>query len=878
MTYPPINPSKLRPPALPPVTIARPSLMQLLQSSAERGCLLSLVSAPLGYGKSTLLAQYAASLQAPWAWLRCDASDNQPLSLLAHLSQALQLPVPARALTPGDAPQLWAALLTHLEQRRDGLTLILDDLHLLRAPSACRYLDELLRFAPAGLRLLAASRGLPRLAFSHLRRDQRLLLLEAGDLALDSAEIGELANARGLDLDSDVIYQLRASSEGWISGVLFGLAAFADQARPGLRAIGRQTSTQVARFLDEELLRGLPPALLGFLERTSVVSAFDVELAARLSGQGDAAQMIRHLLRADLFLQQCADEHLSYRYHPALRRTCYQRIRQRDPQALLRLHRQAADWLLEQRRYSEAIYQLGRAHDYNALFAAVERHSFDLLREGKVDAIVDFLADLPGAAGDHLSLAITEASTVIATNDVQRACNCLLRLQRLLRQQQQPQHRPERVYQTLAFLRSRLAVLGGNLSHGVQLVGNALQRYPQPTAASAVLLFNRASCHFALGRLGDARDDAEQALGELEALGFRGYTNSLHLLLGQIELARGQTEAAARRFRGLDQGSPSNAPRSFYAVYQHLGMGLALLQQNRLEQAGQCFDQAEAIALDVVHCAALPWVLHCKAGLLAARGERAQARAAWDETRRLARQYQLFALYRLAGAWRARLAVGEHDQDFILLWLEEWHWCRRHYGVELQPEEWLAYAWVQRHLGQHASAASIAANLQELARSEGNHLLQVDLHLLQASLNQGSPEARRESLEQALQLAIHHGFGQLLHHEGRALGEALRALVDPQLRRQQGLPPLLPRDQLQPLLRELFASAGKPQALPEALTRREQDVLRRMASGQGNQQIADGLFISLSTVKTHINNLFRKLDASDRDTALQVARAARLLD
>ncbi|MCY1530997.1 HTH-type transcriptional regulator MalT [compost metagenome] len=186
---------------------------------------------------------------------------------------------------------------------------------------------------------------------------------------------------------------------------------------------------------------------------------------------------------------------------------------------------------------------------------------------------------------------------------------------------------------------------------------------------------------------------------------------------------------------------------------------------------------------------------------------------------------------------------------------------------------------MQRHLGQHDLAARLAGNLLEWAQNEGNALLQLDAHLLGATLrlDRGQRDEAQASLEQALQLAIQHGLGQWLHYEGRDLGEALRPLLNPQQRRQLDLPPLPPREQLGPLLRGL-ASEGEPQALLEPLTRREQDVLRRMARGQGNQQIADGLFISLSTVKTHINNLFRKLDVSDREAALQAARALKLLD
>jgi LuxR family maltose regulon positive regulatory protein len=222
----------------------------------------------------------------------------------------------------------------------------------------------------------------------------------------------------------------------------------------------------------------------------------------------------------------------------------------------------------------------------------------------------------------------------------------------------------------------------------------------------------------------------------------------------------------------------------------------------------------------------------------------------------------------------------ERDQDFILAWLKEWHWCQRHYGEDLMPDEWLAYAWVQRHLGQPAVARQILADLREQAEAEHNRRLQLDLWLLDAALqrDRGEQNAALACLDEALQLAAGHGFGQLLHHEGRELTELFRQLLQPAVRRQAGLErPLPPREQLERLLAGL-GSEGAAHPLLEPLTRRELDVLRRMARGQSNQQLADGLFVSLSTVKTHINNLFRKLDVSDRDGALRVARELHLLD
>lgn len=883
MPSPTLSPSKLRPPVLPGATIARPQLLQLLREAAEQDCLLSLLSAPLGYGKSTLLAHYVAGLNTPWGWLRCDAGDNRPLALLLHLHQAVGLAQPERALAPGDEERLWASIVARLEQHSAGFTLILDDLHQLRAGSACRYLETLLRHPPAGLHLLAASEGLPHLALGHLRRDRRLQVLDTRHLALDSNEIQALAAARDQALGNNMPYCLRANSEGWISGVLLELAAHEERPQAQLQSAALRTDQAlVAQFFEEEVLRPLPPDLRRFLESLSVVNACDARLAACLSGRTDCEELLRRMLRQGLFIQQCGVDGLQYRLHSQLRQTLYHGLQRRAPEKLEQLHRQAADWLLQQHCYAEATYQLGRARDFNALLAAIDRHSFDLLREGKIDAMVDLLTDVPGQnIEDHFTLAITEASTLIVTNDIKRAAQCLVRLQRLLRNQAIPPRRAERAHQTLGFLRSRLAFLGGNFAHGIALVDQTLQHYAKVNAATAVLLFNRACCQYALGRLHEARRDAEQALAEIEALNFSGYINLLHLHLGLIELAQGELIRADERFAALAQVVPTGISHDFYDLFEHLGKGIVLLQQHQLPQAARRLAQAEAIALGFPHCSGLPWVLHYQALCLSAQGDLPGARARWEETRRLARTFKLFALYRQASAWRARLAVSERDQDFILGWLQEWHWCNRRYDGRLSPDEWLAYAWVQRHLGQYATTRRIAGELRVQATAEDNQQLSIDLHLLEATLylDEADRKAALHSLDAALRLAARHGPGQLLQLEGRELSELFRQLISPPVRRQFGLElPLPPREQITELLRGLAVHSPSAQPLPEPLTRREQDVLRRMASGQANQQISDGLYISLSTVKTHINNLFRKLDATDREGALQAARKLKLLD
>ncbi|WP_236237023.1 LuxR C-terminal-related transcriptional regulator [Pseudomonas faucium] len=881
MHRPTLKPNQLRPPAEPPKGVLRARLLDQLATSLGAGGVV-LLQAPLGYGKSTLLGQFARRQAEPWAWLRLTRAENQPLTLLLHLHAALQLPAEQRDTQPADA--LWSLILADLEARQAPLTLLLDDLHLLTAAPAWHYLDTLLHHPPAALRLVAASEGPPSLPLAHLRRDGRLSVLGARELALDSEETQQLALAREAHLGSDALYQLRAGSEGWPSGVLFWLEAYREallgtgQAPADLRPITRQAYAHARQFLEEECLQRLPMPLRAFLEHTAVAQVFDAGLARELAAKADVPAALRQLQRLDLIIEVPQGSHAEYRYHPALRNGLYQRLEQRDPQQLRQLHRQAADWLLGQRRYTEAIYQFGRARDLDAVLSIVDRHGFELLREGKVNTLVDVLDEVAGHTGnDSFTLAVTEASTVMVTNDMAQACQCLRQLYALQRRQAVPRH-PERVQQTVMFLRSRLAYLGGNLGHALALAARALQAFPQHNAARSVLYFDRANCLAALGQLPQAHAEASRALRELQGFGLSGYTNLLHLLLAQIELAQGANDAAWERLQGMAEVPATGSSGRFYELFRHLGKGLALLQANRLTPARHALAQAEVLALGFPHSAALPWVFHHQACLHWALGETGQAKARWMEVRRLARQYRLFTLYRQAGAWLARLALRDNDQDYLPDWLDQWHWCRRQYGEQLLPEEWLAYAWVQRHLGQRDKARQIQQALQAQAQAQGNHRLLLDALLLAAALQQDQDDALL-SLEQALQLACAQGLGQLLQYEGDASLEALRQLLLPAVRERLGLTAPAPsRQQLDALFRPLLASRENAEgALLVPLSRRELEVLQRMARGQNNGQIAEAMFISLSTVKTHINNLFRKLDVADRDSALCAARELQLL-
>ena len=878
----PIDTSKFRPKALPRTLIPRPRAMGQIVAALAEDTALMLLCAPLGYGKSVLMSQLLEQLGASQGFYRIDRSDNEPIHFLGHLYQLLL----KRGLPDAmDKDQAWAAIRSHLDSLTSVYTLCIDDLHLLRSPRVLGFLEALLHHPPRQLRIVAASEGLPALGLSHLRRDHRLRMLGPRELALDGEETQQVLLAQGVALEPAFVYRLQAGSEGWISGVLFWCSAYRDLHTVGSQGERLQQAIhasyqQIALFIEEELLRRLPQGLVRFIECTSVVGAFDLELATVLTGDPQAEVLLRKLLQLDLFIEELVGERLRYQYHPALRLTAQQRLRRRNADRLLQLHQQAADWLLANAFYAQAVYQYGRAKNTQALFHTVEQHTFDLLREGEINAIVDFLGHaLRDSESDHLNLAMTEASTLIVTNDIERTRACIGALKRL---SGKPVHyRLDRVMQTIAFLRSHLAWLGGNLRHGVEVASIALERYPAANAATAILHANSAGCLAALGRLSDAQRQNDEALSQLSTLGFKGYTHRLHLQAAEIELAQGKTEQARQRFfEGALEHVTGKVSGNFYDAFLHLGQGLVLMQRNALSAASISLAKAEKIAMDFPHSAALALIFHHQACLFDALGDCARAVARWDEARRLAKAFGQWRVYRLAGAWRVRHAVRHGDQEFLLAWLKEWHWCKQQYAEDVQPDEILAYAWVQRHLGQRAVVVKQLQALNELAEEQQHRKLKLDLLLLEASmaLDQSDQRKAMHLLDDAVALACEFELGHLLHFEGAALSDLFQQLIASQARKQYELQRELPSpQQLQRLMPSLLRPVQAAHRLAEPVTRREREVLQRMARGQGNAQIAESLFVSLSTVKTHINNLFRKLEVNDRDEALRKARSVGLL-
>jgi len=346
--------SKLRPARVQPAVVVREALVDRLLHTAEP---FVLVEAPAGYGKSTLLAQWAAAVEQPSAWLQLDASENDPLVLLRYLTAALG---PVATIDPA-LPELLDLRAPPVEERiLPGLAaavaaaspflFVLDDGHLLHNETCWRYVAVLLDQVPDGAHVAIGTRQEPPLALARLRAAGRLAILRIEDLRMARAEAGALLEALGCTVDEGGLDGLVEATEGWPIGLsLAGLASKnrdACDAAPTADALRRVHGDQhdIAAYLTSEVLGRQPPSAREFMMQTAILDQLSGPLCRAVTGRDDAHVLLTGLMRKNLFVVALDDRDEWYRYHHLFGELLRAELERERPADVRELHRRAAAW------------------------------------------------------------------------------------------------------------------------------------------------------------------------------------------------------------------------------------------------------------------------------------------------------------------------------------------------------------------------------------------------------------------------------------------------------------------------------------------------------------------------------------------------------
>jgi LuxR family maltose regulon positive regulatory protein len=845
---------------------------------------VTIISAPAGSGKTSLLRAWADRPGRPHrlavVQVQRDQRDAQQfwLALLGAVRQAsgTTRDQPPTGTPDFDGRAMVDRVLSELAEARGDITLVIDDLHELTSPDALAQLTRLLVNLPPNVHAILATRRDLRLRLQQLRLAGELAEIRAADLRFSERETRELLDASGIALSEAGAALLHQRTEGWAAGLRLAAISLADHPDPE-RFVAEFSGSDrtVAEYLIAEMLERQPDDVVDLLLRTSLLDRVNGELADLLTGHPGSEGILLELEDANAFVISLDPGRTWFRYHHLFADLLRLELRRTLPEEVPALHRRAAAWFAEQGQMAEAIRHTQAAGDWPEAARLLADHSFSLMLDGQTQTIQALLQAFPPGA-DHAELALVRAMVDVVQGRLDEAAAHLAVAETYA--ETAPSDRQRRFQVAIASLKLWLARRRGHLAGVTEQVtflaspvtGQSDEDIALDSDLRAVALMNLGIVE-AWSPLG--LEDAERHLQEGAALAREigrpylevgclaqlGFASRIHSLATARRRCQEAVALAARH--GWD-AEPIIAPALVTLVGLMILMGEfdegeRLLQ--RAEQAVQT-DTGPDIRL----------ILHMAAGMLhAGRGRLHQALAEFGAAEGL--QSQLAGLHTLASevtgwalATQARLGMMEQAHASLAVLDDE----RANSGEIGNARAVMCLA-----EGNPAGAlASVADVLDGSAPVIGDVTI-VETHLLAGLAHRqlGDQRAADQATERALALAEPErlvlpfamtGSQELLEALPRH-GTAHAALLTDILDVLHGA--------------SLTATDQTPSPPTEELSPGELRVLRYLPTNLSRPEIASELSVSVNTVNTHIRNIYAKLQASDRSSAVRRARELRLL-
>ncbi|MFE6746222.1 LuxR C-terminal-related transcriptional regulator [Kitasatospora purpeofusca] len=878
----PMLATRVRPPSPPAAAfLPRDRLLDRLDAAALGP--VTLVNGPAGAGKTLLVADWLARgrLPGPAAWLTLEPSDNQPGTFWAYVREALQTGVgglPAEVGAPARAEHVEPSLLLRLAAWINALprppVLVLDECEHLDNLRLAEQLHDLVRHTAGRLRLVLVGRSEPLLPLHRYRAAGELAEIRAGELALDRAETAAVLERHGLRVGPDAVGAVHHALSGWTAGVRL-LALAAQQAEDPGAYLGRIDAgpTALSDFLLAEVLRTQPAPTQDLLLRCSILGRVHPDLADALTGRRDGRRILERLHQDNAFTDALPDGW--YRLHPMFAGILRLHLRAAAPERVDELRVRAAQWLAGQGQYRPALDHAAEAGDW-ALAARLLVDEFalgELLAGRDATRLCALFARMPAA--EHSPAAeLVRAAVHLTRDEAASALTILERVEPLL-----PAERPALQLAAVLVRTGAARLLGSapladraarrieELEHRVP--ADLLERHPELLALMAADLGSTLLWH---GRL----DEAERALERAARAPLSPATARLRhdalCRLALVDHLRGRPGRAERRVREADEEADrSSLPPDSRTGVRDLVLAATALERDEPAAAESALHRTaggRAPDHDPVVTLGIGVV---RARLHLARGRPDSALRLLDETRRhgLADRTSDWSRERLAvTACAAHLAAGRPEAAVAAL-----------DDVPVRAPDSLVVA----------ARARLAAGQDE--QDEQDTL--AGLSALRDDPAVGSATRTRALL--LLARAERDGPGS-----ARLLAEALAAAEPERLcrpfrecapwvrRRLRGLPHVaaahgwLPADLRPPAhdpVPQRCADAAPAAGAPvEPLTGREREILLCAARLLSTQEIADELYVSPNTVKTHLKSVNRKLRTASRRDAVRTATRLRLLD
>jgi LuxR family maltose regulon positive regulatory protein len=871
---------------------------------------LMLVSAPAGFGKTTLLAVWLATTRSDRAvaWVSLDHGDNQPQTFWSYVVAALETAAPGvgekargllRAAPPAPTATVLTTLLNELNALDDDVVLVLDDYHVVDSLEVHEGMAFLLDHAPPRLHLVVTGRADPTLPLARLRARGELVEVRAADLRFTPEEAVEYLNgAMGLDLTTKDVTTLAGRTEGWIAALQ--LAALSMQGRTDTAefiAGFAGDARYVVDYLVEEVLARQPEAVERFLLQTSILDRLTGPLCDAVTGGSGGKAMLESLDRANLFLVPLDDRRRWYRYHHLFADVLRARLLDEQPDLVPMLHGRASDWYEANGEPDLAIEHALAAGDADRAADLVELAAPALRRlrqEGTLRRWMEAIPEEQFRARPVLSNGYVGA--LMSTGQIEGVEPYLRNAERWL---------------------DAMAAHGGGPGGrppGMVVVDEAgLRTLPawvaMHRAGQALMLGDPAGCIAHARRVMDLADPddglgrgAASALIGLASWGGgdvaaaqRGYAESwshmqraghiadifgLAVTLGDLHIVQGRLREAARTYEAaLRLGTEQNGPVLRGTSDMYVGLAVLHREQDDLATATELLHRSEELGEHL----GLPQNPHrWRIAMARVREAEGDLEAATDLLADAERVYagDFSPDVRPVPAMRARLSIVRGDLDDARRWARE-------RGVS--PEDQIGYLREfdhvtlarlllaeyreERRMGSGQQALELLQRLLHAAEEGGRTGTVIEILSLQALTHQarGDTVTALAPLERALALAEPEDYVRTFTDEGPPMNALLAAAAD------RGIAPTY--------VRRLLGSSGTTRSRPspaavamaEPLSARELDVLRLLATDLSGPDIARQLSVSLNTVRTHTKNIYTKLSVTSRRAAVRRASELDLL-
>jgi LuxR family maltose regulon positive regulatory protein len=896
--------TKLRPPEARPKLVSRSQLTARLDR--EGGRKLTLVSAPAGFGKTTLLVEWLrerADGEGSVAWLSLDEGDNDPTRFLSYLVAALRSvedQIGAGVLSALRSPEpprieaIAAALINEFAALPDELTLILDDYHVIDSESVHGVVSFLLEHLPPNVHLVISSRIHPPLPLSRLRARDQMMELDAADLSFTSEEAATFLNSvMRLDLSAEDVATLEERTEGWIAGLQLAALSMRDRKDiPGFIKAFSGSHRDVLDYLAEEVLRGQPERVQEFLLETSILDHLSGALCDALTGRSDGQEMLEMLERDNLFVVPLDDERRWYRYHHLFRDFLRTRLERQSPERISELHCRAAAWYEQNGLTSEAVGHALVAEDHERAADLVEQVIGEMWSRGEVMTLLGWLEALPEEAKLRRPRLLLEHATALMV------VGRLDEVEPLLREAEHATggsradsvgdqvdtdeaHR-RYVLGYVTAIRAWRTVRLGDPQGAIELARHALTLLPEhETRLRNIAAFSLAGAYQDAGDLAAA----SAVFAEISKRGLAAGHNYMALgAMGhqaELQIAQGRLREAEAILRRALQLAAERGGASVHATGEvHVAMGQLSYEWNDLDSAAYRLKEGMELARRINRSDILVDGYIALSRVQQARGEVEDALEAAREADRLAQRSGVGEEIVKAAVWKARLHLTMGDLATAAFEQERATGVSGGVPPSVRETERIGLARLLVARGEHDEALRLLYQLREAAEAADRTGNAIEILALEAITLQGHGEKVRavSTLTQALALAEPEGYVRTFVDEGPEMAALLSEVLEAQQRGR--LHPPVPAHYFRKLLAALEQDASHiaPGAkLPEPLSDRELEVLALVDAGRTNQEIANELFVAKSTVKTHIKNIHHKLDARSRTQALARARELDLI-